>query len=581
MKRWPVFSSVRGAMIFIVLLSMVPVFLIIVWTGIEQGTNLEYQITSDARRQTEALAEIQLRITESTRQLMVTVATMVSTGMASPERLDELLLSLLERNPELLNISITDASGIVTHSARLQHGVDLSIRRHIQNAIRLKRFSSGEYILGKVDDVPSFPFSLPIFDGDGVLTAIVTCTYMLSSYQPVFEQLRLPAETVLGIIDHSGTRLFFYPPKDSNPVGQKIKSDVWLEMKSGPEAGTILQEGSDGIRRFYSFRKLRHTPEEEPYMYIVLAVPESVATRPSALVLFRNLGLMALLLVINLVMANALSEILFGQRVHALTEAAARIQKGILGGHVDIPDDGSELSLVGRAMDRMAEALERQAEERRIAAGQLQKSLNEKETLLKEIHHRVKNNLQLILSLIRLQAEDPGTAIEFSQRLEGRVRAMSLIHELLYESDNLAALDMADYIPRLTGLQVQSSGRQREPRMELSIDSVWLDMDQAIPLALILNELVSNAFKHAGDDNGRIAITLSSEAGAVRMRVADDGEGFPEGFDPLAGSSLGMKLAEALALQLGGALSWANRNGAEFTVQFNIRRNSAQKQAVF
>ena len=224
MKRGSVFSSVRGALIFIVLLSMVPVLLIIVWTGIEHGTHLEYQVTSEAIRQTEALAEIQLRITESTRQLRATVATMVSSGMASPDRLDELLASLLERNPELLNMTITDATGIVTHSAKLDPGVDLSERRHIRNAIQLQSFSSGEYILGKIDDVPSFPFSLPIFGEDGALTAIVTCTYMLSSYQPVFEQLRLPAETVLGIIDHSGTRLFFYPQKDRNPIGQKIKS---------------------------------------------------------------------------------------------------------------------------------------------------------------------------------------------------------------------------------------------------------------------------------------------------------------------------------------------------------------------
>ncbi|MDX9958733.1 MAG: sensor histidine kinase, partial [Spirochaetia bacterium] len=127
-------------------------------------------------------------------------------------------------------------------------------------------------------------------------------------------------------------------------------------------------------------------------------------------------------------------------------------------------------------------------------------------------------------------------------------------------------------------LQVQSSGRLNVPRMELSIDSVWLDMDQAIPLALILNELVSNAFKHAGEKNGRIAISLSSSARTVRMSVADDGEGLQEGFDPLAGSSLGMKLAEALTLQIGGTLSWANRNGAEFTVQFDIRSPSTRIQ---
>jgi two-component sensor histidine kinase len=313
-------------------------------------------------------------------------------------------------------------------------------------------------------------------------------------------------------------------------------------------------------------------------MYIVLAVPEHVATKPSLAVLFRNLGLMVLLLICNLVMAHFFAEALFGQRVHALTDAAARIQKGLLGCHVGIPADGSELSLVAQAMDRMADSLGQQAEERRIADEQLQRSLNEKETLLKEIHHRVKNNLQLILSLIRLQAEEPGTAIDFSRRLEGRVRAMSLIHELLYESDDLGALDMADYIPRLTGLQIQAGSRTKQPQLDLSIGSVRLDMDQAIPLALVLNELVSNALKHAGTDNGRIGIQLANQGGTVTLDVSDDGNGLPEGFDPLAGSSLGMKLVEALTLQLGGSLSWTNRGGAEFTVCFDIRPSRALLQ---
>jgi two-component sensor histidine kinase len=578
MKRWPVFASVRGALVFIVFLTMIPVFLLIVWTGLEHGTHLEHQIKTEAIRQTEALAEIQLRITESTRQVMVTIATMVTRGMASPDQLDGLLASILEQNPELLNITITDPAGMVTHSAKLPAGVDLSDRKHIHDVIRFQRFSSGEYILGRVDDVPSFPFSQPLLKNDGTLQGIVTCTYMLSSYRPVFEQLRLPEDTILGITDHNGTRLFFHPPKSSNPIGQKIKGDVWEDILAGPETGTTLRAGSDGIRRFYSFRKLRHGPTEDPYMYIVLAIPEQVATRPSAIVLIRNLGLMAILLISNLVMANLLGHALFGHRVHALTEAALRIQKGLLDTQVDIPADGSELSVVAQAMDRMMDALGQQAEERQLAADELRKSLNEKETLLKEIHHRVKNNLQLILSLIRLQAEDPGTALEFSQRLEGRVRAMSLIHELLYESDDLAALDMAEYIPRLSALQTQATGRRTTPQMALSIDSIRLDMDQAIPLALILNELISNAFKHAGDQNGRIAVSLSVADQNVVLSVADDGKGFPDGFDPLAGSSLGMKLVEALALQLGGSLAWENRNGAEFTVRFGIRTSRTAQQ---
>jgi len=101
------------------------------------------------------------------------------------------------------------------------------------------------------------------------------------------------------------------------------------------------------------------------------------------------------------------------------------------------------------------------------------------------------------------------------------------------------------------------------------VTSCW--EDQAIPLALVLNELISNAFKHAGEQNGKISIRLVQTGQTVVLRVADNGEGLPEGFDPMASSSLGMKLVDALTLQLGGNLVWADRNGAEFTVQFDIR----------
>jgi two-component sensor histidine kinase len=569
MVKKPAFTSVRSALVFVVILAMLPAFFIIIFTGIEFGNHLAVNLQNEAMRQVEAMAGVQNRISESTRQVMATLAAMIAHDTTKPEYLDDLLTDILKRNPEFLNITITDNKGIVKHSALLPPGVDLSDRLHIRTVLDKQTFTGGEFILGKVDDVPSFPFSYPIFVADGSLAGTITCTYMLSSYGPLFDQLRLEPDSFLGMVDHAGIRLFFHPPRGTNPIGHPIKDDVWQAMQEHGDSGTMLLKGSDGIQRFYAFRRLRLTPADQPYMYIVLAIPESAARLPSRLILGRNLILMLLSMLVALSISRVLGNLLVGRRVQALTLAAMRIQQGNFDQCSGLPDDGSELSMVGLAMDRMAAALKQSTCEQADAAQQIERSLLEKETLLKEIHHRVKNNLQLILSMISLQSTEYGSAEDFGRNLEGRVHAMALIHESLYELTDAGSLDMAEYIPRLVNLQLESRYGTRLPDVSMDLESLTLELDHAIPLALILNELLSNAFEHAGRDNTSIGIHLFTYAGMATLEVADSGSGLPPGFLPTSSESLGLRLVEALTTQIRGTLTWQNRDGALFSVCFS------------
>jgi two-component sensor histidine kinase len=220
------------------------------------------------------------------------------------------------------------------------------------------------------------------------------------------------------------------------------------------------------------------------------------------------------------------------------------------------------------------EALQAEIIERKRAEEQIKASLAEKELLLKEIHHRVKNNLQVISSLLNLQAgyvEDQAVR-EIFQESQHRVRSMALVHEKLYRSDDLARIDLAEYIRNLAtflfGSYRAASGRIT---LEVEADDVLLGIDAAVPCGLMLNELISNALKHAFPNgrSGLIQVQLrAADTQTLTLIIRDNGIGFPQEFDFNNTTSLGMQLVDTLVQQLDGTLEMQSLNGSEFKITF-------------
>ena len=204
---------------------------------------------------------------------------------------------------------------------------------------------------------------------------------------------------------------------------------------------------------------------------------------------------------------------------------------------------------------------------------QLKKLLIEKEWLLKEIHHRVKNNLQIVISLLNTQSaylenEDALTAIKNSQH---RMHAMSLIHQKLYQSNNLASINMSWYIYELVNYLKECFDTSKRVNFILDTDKVELDVAQAVPLGLILNEAISNAIKYAfpNDVKGIVTITLkNTHAENYQLTIADDGTGLPEGFEFENRDSLGMNLMIGLSDQLDGTFRIENNKGLHVIITF-------------
>ena len=280
------------------------------------------------------------------------------------------------------------------------------------------------------------------------------------------------------------------------------------------------------------------------------------------------------LLALAALVSYALAQYL-AQPIRQLVRAARKVSEGDLSDfspRARRSDEIGELTVAFAEMTRSLRAA-------RETVAESTASLSEKEALLKEVHHRVKNNLQIISSLLSLQASassDP-EAVAALEESEARVRSMALVHEKLYQSHDLSNIDLGDYLADVAGNIVRSFDRTGDT-ITLEVDAVPLiiDADKAVSCGLIANELISNAVKHAFPDGrrGTIGIELSENAdGEATFIVHDDGVGMPADTDWAHMDSLGLQLVPQLARGLGGTCAFSVNGGTTCTITFPTGRS--------
>ena len=255
-----------------------------------------------------------------------------------------------------------------------------------------------------------------------------------------------------------------------------------------------------------------------------------------------------------------------------LRDFAQRVAGGDLSHQLEIKEN-DEVGVLGNAMNQMTMDLKR-SNERLQESLQQEARLREKDILLKEIHHRVKNNMQILTSLLRMQAREvDGDGVRsFLAESESRVRSMGLIHEKLYQSQNISEIDFHGYVETLAGQLVQMHRASNgDVRLKVDAHDIQLGLDTAMPCGLIVNELVSNSLKYAFPDgqDGEISIDIKPlEAGRYHMVVSDSGVGL-SGARPQREGSLGSKLVEMLVDQLDGSIDYRNGDGTSVHIDFS------------
>jgi len=264
--------------------------------------------------------------------------------------------------------------------------------------------------------------------------------------------------------------------------------------------------------------------------------------------------------------------------------SAVRDESGELVGFVRVARDRTEEKMFTDARDQLATELEQRVAERtrlleqtvaelkqrneeaREHAEVISRNLRDKEVLLREIHHRVKNNLQVVQSLLKMRARllPVGESREAFDTTVERVSAMALLHERLYQTPDLSGLPLSNYIRDLFRDVVASNSLEPgQIQLRLDADDIMLNIEFGVPFGLLVNELLCNSLKHAFPEgrHGIISIAVHRDESGVQLIVQDDGLGLPENFDLAASQSMGLKLAASLARQLGGRLEFCNRVG--------------------
>ncbi len=268
-------------------------------------------------------------------------------------------------------------------------------------------------------------------------------------------------------------------------------------------------------------------------------------------------------------MRSAVSSALSGKEGHyegqylSVTGGVTSVISGNFG--PIISEDGSVAGIIGIFED---------ISERRRAEQMIKSSLHEKEILLKEIHHRVKNNMQIISSLLSLQAnsiKDPDTFAYFIDA-EKRIRSMALVHEKLYQTGNFTDINFGEYIKTISSEINRSFMKERSGiDLKFNVSDVTLNINKAIPCGLIINELITNIYKHAFPENrnGKIVINFKLDVnGSYNLSIIDNGIGLPHDFDMEKSESLGLKLVDALSKQLNGKIELKGNGGTSVTITF-------------
>ncbi|MBE9531448.1 MAG: HAMP domain-containing protein [Proteobacteria bacterium] len=271
----------------------------------------------------------------------------------------------------------------------------------------------------------------------------------------------------------------------------------------------------------------------------------------------------------------------FSRPIETLTMGVRSIGEGSTLAEVNI-ESSDEIGALSKAFNEMAQNLRettvsrdiltKEIGERKEAEKTIKKSLKEKEVLLKEVHHRVKNNLQVISSLLNLQKghiSDP-EAINVFEESQNRVMSMAMIHEMLYQSEDFSSVDLKVYLQDLTA-KLFSTYRQDGTNIKLkeNIDSINVEIDTAIQLGLVANELISNALKYAFNETGEGTIKiefLKGATGSSTFSIKDNGSGMPEGFSIVDTDSLGLRIVELMVKQLDAKMELISDNGTEFTI---------------
>lgn len=428
-----VFSgSIRRALIVLVLASVLPALGIILYTGLEARRHALRDSEASALLLARSVGEVQGRTTQGIRQLLLVLSKSPCLRDAPGGSASHFLESIVEATPILSNINVTNLVGDILASSSRVEKITLADRSYFQAALRTNSFAAGEYQIGKVSGIPTFAFGAPMSGEDGRPTGVVVVGVRLGeSYEKIFQEAHLPKDSVLGITDRNGIRICRYPKDDSITLGEPLPQSVWDVVSGGGDQGTFIREGVDGVRRVYAFIRLRLEPENQPYLYIFVGIPEEHGLEGANALLRRNLLLMALATALALATSWYLGKLTLGSRIDRLVAVTGRLGTGDLAARVENAGPGGELGRLEMSVNTMAQALAEAAQNHTLY-----------EHALKKAHEELEQRVDARTRELREANERLRLEIRARARIQKDLRRSEETHRALYEQAPVGILVM-------------------------------------------------------------------------------------------------------------------------------------------
>lgn len=389
--------------------------------------------------------------------------------------------------------------------------------------------------------------------------ALILVNYSVDDLYEHFHDIDLGEGAYLMVVDNEN-RIIFHP--DKQRLGQVATPELVTYLEQPRSREVITLNGQE--------ISISYARSERNQWTVLSLIPVSTLTSKTAVIGAGTFwALVASFLIVGLAAWFYSREVVYP--IRAVTQRFQQLEAGSLDQEKRLePTSNDEIGELVNWFNVFMDSLAA----RREAEAQIEASLKEKEILLQEIHHRVKNNLQIISSLLNLQSahvSDPATQAVFEDS-KNRIRSMALIHEKLYQSQNLSQIDFGEYVENLVAYLARSYHSMTQP-VQVIVEAVpvYLDIDTAVPCALLLNELISNAYKHAfiNQPDGQINVQLTQdETNRIKLSVQDNGVGIPADILDNQPDTLGLQLVETLTNQLHGTLMVEVESGTIFTILF-------------
>jgi two-component sensor histidine kinase/sensor domain CHASE-containing protein len=362
-------------------------------------------------------------------------------------------------------------------------------------------------------------------------------------------------------------------------VNDPATSDFLLAQKTlSPEKPTFINPISNEIIAGYI---LLNDVEGKPAIVLKVEVPRGIHIQGQNTINYLLLSIIASgiifgFVVLWLIEKNVLARLAFlSSSVTKIGVSGDHSKPLVIEGNDELSSLAGDINTMNTELKKHRDHLEELVEER---TGQLTKSVKEKELLLREIHHRVKNNMQVVSSLLRLQSQniDDNKYRDFFTDSQNRIYAMALIHEKLYESESLAQINIKEYIEGIVSNIFESYGHKSNIQFDINAQNIQLNIDYAVPCGLIINELLTNSIKYAFPEGrqGKIQIFVkSNDNNMIQLSIKDNGIGIAKDMDFRNTKSLGLKLVTGLAEgQLLGDITLNRENGTEFIINFGGKK---------